>query len=168
MVARSVVLSGALILLARAVVIGASFVAYSGEYGRQLQALDHVREGSRVVAITRHGCSEAEWRMSRLDMLATMATPERQAWVNVNWTVPGLHMARSRIDPAGEHRIPQFVWDAPCAHHAESSLGKALTEVPYEAVDYVWMLDTGLPPAGAIPGRLVWQWKRSALYRLSE
>jgi hypothetical protein len=71
---------------------------------RQLAALHHVEPGSRVLAFVEHTCLEESWRNTRRDHLASLASLYRQAWVNDNWAVPGLHMVVPRFRPGRFHR----------------------------------------------------------------
>jgi hypothetical protein len=65
-----------------------------------LSALEHIQPGSRVLTFVEHSCIEESWRNTRRDHLASLASVYRQAWVNDNWAMPGLHMVVPRFRPA--------------------------------------------------------------------
>ena len=164
--ARFVAILGAMLLGLRLVVTGASFVDYAADYKRQLTALDRVEHGSRVLAFVEHSCVEERWRNSRRDHLASLASHYRQAWVNDNWAVPGLDMLQPRFRPARYFTADpsEFVWSSGCQGGRLRSVDTALKRAPIDMVDYVWLIDTGLPKRPDPRLRIVWQEGRSVLF----
>lgn len=166
--ARMLALTGAALLGVRLVVTAASFADYADDYNRQLSALDHVRPGSRVLAFVEHSCIEESWRNTRRDHLASLAGLYRQAWVNDNWAVPGLDMVKPRFSP-GRYYVAdpsEFVWSPACQGGRLRSVDTALKHAPIDMVDYVWLIDTGLPRRPDPRLRLVWQEGRSMLFEV--
>ncbi|WP_179505850.1 MULTISPECIES: hypothetical protein [unclassified Sphingomonas] len=165
-VARLVAYSGLILLGLRTVVTAASFVDYADDYRQQLSALEHIEPGSRVLTFVEHSCLEESWRNTRRDHLASLASVYRQAWVNDNWAVPGLHMVVPRFRPARNFAADpsEFVWSRGCAGGRLRSIDSALRFAPVERVDYVWLIDTGLPRNPDPRLRLVWQQGRSLLF----
>ena len=155
-------------LLIRIVLIAVSFPAYNAEFAGQLRALDQVETGSRIFVLRRAACPEQDWRMSRLDMLPSLATLRKQAWTNTQWTIPGLDMVRLKFDPSNGSKalLSPVVWDDGCPLNDGRSLDAAIAAAPLSGVDYLWLVDTGLPKT--LPPALVrqWQWHRSVLYRV--
>lgn len=164
--ARFVAILGAVLLGLRLVVTGASFVDYAADYNRQLGALDRVAQGSRVLAFVEHSCVEERWRNTRTDHLASLASIYREAWVNDNWAVPGLDMLQPRFRPARYFSADpsEFVWSRGCQGGRLRSVDTALRRAPIDLVDYVWLIDTGLPRRPDPRLRIVWQDGRSVLF----
>lgn len=164
--ARAVAYAGMALLAVRLVVTAASFANYADDYRKQLSALHHVEPGSRVLAFVEHSCLEESWRNTRRDHLASLSSLYRQAWVNDNWAVPGLHMVVPRFRPARNFAADpsEFVWSRKCQGGRLRSVDSALSRAPVERVDYVWLIDTGLPRHPDPRLRLVWQEGRSLLF----
>lgn len=165
-VALGVAYAGLVLLGLRTVVTTASFVDYADDYRQQLSALEHIEPGSRILTFVEHSCLEESWRNTRRDHLASLASVYRQAWVNDNWAVPGLHMVVPRFRPARNFAADpsEFVWSRRCAAGRLRSIDSALRFAPVERVDYVWLIDTGLPRNPDPRLRLVWQQGRSLLF----
>ncbi|MCW1382051.1 hypothetical protein OLX02_04375 [Novosphingobium sp. KCTC 2891] len=166
--ARIVAVAGMLLLAVRLVVTGSSFADYADDYRKQLSALHHVEPGSRVLAFVEHSCLEESWRNTRRDHLASLASLYRQAWVNDNWAVPGLHMVIPRFRPGRNFAADpsEFVWSRKCKSGRLRNVDNALRFAPIERVDYVWLIDTGLPLRPDPRLQLVWQEGRSMLFKV--
>ncbi len=165
-IAQGVAYTGLILLALRLVVTAASFADYADDYRKQLIALQHVEPGSRVLAFVEHSCLEESWRNTRRDHLASLASLYRQAWVNDNWAVPGLHMVIPRFRPGRNFTADpsEFVWSERCAGGRLRSVDTALRYAPIERVDYVWLIDTGMPKLPDPRLQLVWQDGRSLLF----
>ena len=155
-------------LAVRLAVTAWSFNDYAVDYKKQLSALTHVEPGSRVLAFVEHSCIDESWRNTRRDHLASLASLYRQAWVNDNWAVPGLHMVVPRFRPGRNFTADpsEFVWSRRCAGGWRRTVDKALRHAPVERVDYVWLIDTGLPQSADPRLQLVWQEGRSLLFKV--
>ena len=166
--ARWVAYTGMALLAVRLIVTGASFADYAQDYRKQLSALHHVEPGSRVLAFVEHSCLGESWRNTRRDHLASLASLYRQAWVNDNWAVPGLHMLVPRFRPGRNFSADpsEFVWSRGCQGGRLRSIDTALKYAPIERVDYVWLIDTGLPRHPDPRFQLVWQEGRSLLFQV--
>lgn len=166
--ARWVAYSGMGLLAVRLSVTAWSFAGYADDYNKQLSALTHVEPGSRVLAFVEHTCLDESWRNTRRDHLASLASLYRQAWVNDNWAVPGLHMVVPRFRPGRNFTADpsEFVWSARCAGGWRRTVDNALKFAPIERVDYVWLIDTGLPRRADPRLQLVWQEDRSLLFKV--
>jgi hypothetical protein len=166
--AKWVAYSGMGLLALRLSVTAWSFAGYEDDYKKQLSALTHVEPGSRVLAFVEHSCLNESWRNTRRDHLASLASLYRQAWVNDNWAVPGLHMVVPRFRPGRNFTADpsEFVWSRRCAGGWRRTVDNALKFAPIERVDYVWLIDTGLPRTGDPRLQLVWQENRSMLFKV--
>lgn len=166
--AKWVAYSGMGLLALRLSVTAWSFAGYEDDYKKQLSALTHVEPGSRVLAFVEHSCINESWRNTRRDHLASLASLYRQAWVNDNWAVPGLHMVVPRFRPGRNFTADpsEFVWSRRCAGGWRRTVDNALKFAPIERVDYVWLIDTGLPRTGDPRLQLVWQENRSMLFKV--
>ena len=117
------------------------------DYGRavdhQLEALDHVPRGSRVLALIEKTCG-MPWALSRMDHLGGYATARREAFVNDQWEMPGAQLLRVIYREGGRNFTsdPTELIRAPgCRFRSRLSLDEALNEFPRNAFDYVWMMD---------------------------
>lgn len=166
--AKAVAVAGMILLAVRLSVTAWSFSDYAEDYNKQLSALTHVEPGSRVLAFVEHSCLDESWRNTRRDHLASLASLYRQAWVNDNWAVPGLHMVVPRFRPGRNFTADpsEFVWSRRCAGGWRRTVDKALRHAPVERVDYVWLIDTGLPQSADPRLQLVWQEGRSLLFKV--
>ncbi|MFM2370924.1 MAG: hypothetical protein RIS85_646 [Pseudomonadota bacterium] len=166
--ARGVAIAGMALLALRLTVTAVSFSDYAEDYNKQLSALTHVEPGSRVLAFVEHSCLDESWRNTRRDHLASLASLYRQAWVNDNWAVPGLHMIVPRFRPGRNFTADpsEFVWSRRCAGGWRRTVDNALKFAPIERVDYVWLIDTGLPRSPDPRLQLVWQEGRSLLFKV--
>lgn len=156
---------GAAILAARLFLIAIGFTAYAKDYRQELVALQHVPQGSRIFSLHEQPCTEVSWRMPRLDTLASMAAVYRGSWTNSHWTIPGLHMMEARFDPGGATKL-SAVWPSECAGTGRQSLNAAFAGMPLDNIDYVWLIDTGVPPVASRRLKLIWQADRSALFQV--
>jgi hypothetical protein len=164
--ARAVAYVGLALLAVRLTVTAVSFSNYADDYRKQLSALHHIEPGSRVLAFVEHTCLEESWRNTRRDHLASLASLYRQAWVNDNWAVPGLHMVVPRFRPGRNFAADpsEFVWSRACQGGRLRSVDIALKYAPVDRVDYVWLIDTGMPTRPDPRLQLVWQEGRSLLF----
>lgn len=164
---------GALLLVLRFGVTTASFVGYGQRYQRELQALDHVARGSRVLNLTFTDCGLRGWRNPRTTHLANLVTLERDAWVNAHWAVKSVHLLESRYAPTGYATDPsQLVSPSDCvgptgAGRYRHTIAQLLPTLPLDQVDYLWLIGVQLPP-GVHDPRLVpiWRSSDSALYAI--
>ncbi len=163
--------AGVALLVLRFGVTTASFVGYGQRYHRELQALDHVARGSRVLNLTFADCGARAWRNPRITHLANLVTLERDAWVNAHWAVQSVHLLESRYAPPGFATDPsQLVSPPDCvgttgAGRNRRSIAQLAPTLPLDQVDYLWLIDVQLPPDRVDP-RLVplWHAGDSALY----
>ncbi|WP_313536237.1 hypothetical protein [Sphingomonas sp.] len=163
--------AGVLLLMLRFGVTTASFVGYGQRYQRELQALDHLARGSRVLNLTLADCGARAWRNPRTTHLANLVTLERDAWVNAHWAVKSVHLLESRLAPPGFTTDPsQLVSPADCvgttgAGRGRHTIAQVLPTLPLERIDYLWLIDVQLPPGRADPRlTLVWHAGKSAIY----
>lgn len=166
-VRQRVLCGGVMVLVLRLAFVVDGFAEYDRSYRQELVAVDHMRVGSRVLVYFRHNCSEGDWRMKRLDMLPALASARRRVWINRHWTLPGLDMTQSLYSPSKEGVPSAMVWTGSCRKPDRISPETALAKAPLAGVDYLWLMDTGLPmhmPAGLIP---VWQNGDSYLFAVS-
>ena len=166
--ARALAWGGLAFLLARTAAVALSFYLYDASYDRHLKALDHVPRGARLVSFVGASC-EQSWFSGRLEHLAGLAIVRREAFSNDQWEMPGGQLFAVHY-PAGAGFImdpSQIVSSVQCDRAPWRTLDEALTEVPRDAFDYIWLID---PPAfrpelaqGLVP---VWRDGTSVLYSI--
>lgn len=168
-IARAVAVGGAVILALRLIAIGAGFLDYKEDYARHLQAFQHVEPGARVLVFVQHSCIQEGWRNTRRDHIASLASIYREAWVNDNWAVPGLHMLQPTFRPAKYFAADpsEFVWSRNCSGGKLRNVDSALKRAPVDKVDYVWLIDTGMPRRVDTRFDLIWQEGNSLLFAVN-
>ncbi|MDB5738580.1 MAG: hypothetical protein JWO65_2248 [Sphingomonas bacterium] len=155
---------------ARIAISTLAFLKYERNYNTQLKALDHVAQGSRVLALATIPCRNV-WYTTRMEHLSSMATVRRNAFVNDQWVAPGAQLLRIRYHDAGRyfsHDPSQILRRPDCRARNEPILELALAVFPRRAFDYVWMIDMPRErwpvDAGLQP---IWEGKRlGILYRI--
>ncbi len=144
----------------------ASLWLYHQDFQAELQALDHVPRGARLVAFVGNDCTP-HWGVTRLDHLPGLAVVRREAFSNDQWTVAGSHLLR--VNPPWTRYVDptHFVTEVKCSNRLWHTLDEALAELPQQDFDLVWLVR---PPAydatiaaGWTP---VWRRDTSVLYAL--
>jgi hypothetical protein len=139
---------------------------YDRSYDAELRVLDYIPKGARVAAFVGAEC-HPRWATSRLEHLPGMAIVRKDAFSNDQWTVSGSHLLHVRspwthfVDPS------QFVTAQPCDKEKWQTIEEALTRLPRENFDYVWLVNP--PPYEAAltsSWRAIWAQGTSALFEL--
>ncbi|HET8612338.1 MAG TPA: hypothetical protein VFL92_06185 [Sphingomonas sp.] len=142
-IARAVAVLALLFFVGRITVTTLAFLKFERNYDAQLEALDHIPMGARVLVLVREPCRSA-WYTSRMEHLGSMAIVRRQAFVNDQWEAPGAQLLRVIYRPPGRwfsHDPSQLVRSPDCRARNEPILELALEYFPRDAFDYVWMID---------------------------
>jgi hypothetical protein len=163
--------AGLLFFAARLAVTTHSFVDIDRVWRGQLQALEHVAPGSRVLVQVSVPCSRA-WRSDRVDHIGSFAIVRRDAFTNDQWAMPGAQLVSVRylggapyfvVDPSQMMRPPG------CISWRETTLAWTMKRLPRRAFDYLWMIN--LPRANwPRDPRLIPVWNGGAkgiLYRFA-
>lgn len=118
----------------------------------QLQALDHVPMGSRLVVLVWDECDR--WELRRSDHLGAIATVRRDAYSNDHWPMVGSALLRVRYPAAGifQRDPSQIVRDPGCGYEGWR-IESALRYIPKDSFDYLWLVDMR-----AIPDRWLDGW----------
>ena len=166
--AGAVMACGLALFLTRLAVTFASFMAYDSQFSTNLEALRHIPEYSRIVVLNTSYCSaRRHWRASRLGHLGDLAILYRRAWTNTQWDTDGAHMVevRYRASPRFHDDPSQYVWPVGCDKKDRPTVLDALSVLPVDRIDYLWLIDAALP-AGYHNSRLALRWQagHSALY----
>lgn len=144
--ALGIAIAASLFFVARITVTTLAFLKFERNYNTQLQALDKVPDGSRVMALINIPCRNA-WYSSRMEHLSSMATVRRQAFVNDQWVAPGAQLLRIKYRAPYRyfryfrHDPSQIVRRPDCRARNEPILELALRIFPRDAFDYLWMID---------------------------
>ena len=166
---RAFAVAGLAFFVARMV---AQFVTYhelDRDYQRQLVAIDHIDRGSRVFVMVYTPCED--WGWQRMMHLGSLATARRESFTNGMWPMPGGRLMTVTYAAAApfQYSPTQVLQPEKCRvpDSGDKSLREALTELPRQAFDYVWLID--LPPedrphAGWL--KPVWHGKTGILYRI--
>jgi hypothetical protein len=146
-----------------------SFFRYDRAYTRQLQAIDHIARGSRVLVLVNLPCNR-HWVTTRMDHLGSQAIVRKDAFVNGQWVMPGAQLLTITYTAAGRFaRDPtQLLRPEECRARSEPTLPDTLAHFPRDAFDYFWLID--MPPERWVhdPGlQPIWHGKRRGiLYRV--
>jgi len=145
-----------------------SFWLYDRSYDRELQALDHLPRGARLVSFVGRPCVEP-WAMSRLLHLPGLALVRREAFSNDQWTMAGAQLLQVRYT-AGLPFIrdpTQIVTAGRCRREVWRPANLALSTFPRDAFDYVWLISPPpFEPENIKDLRPVWRSGTSGLYRV--
>jgi hypothetical protein len=166
--AAAVAIAGTAFLLVRTTATTVSFWMYDKVYDRELEAVEHIPEGARIVSFVGSAC-EQRWRMSRTEHLPAMALVRKRAFSNDQWSMAGAQLLITDYPQAGEFAVDpsQIVGPVQCRGEIWKSIGYSLANFPRTAFDYVWLirpppydraLTRGLEP--------VWRSGSSVLYRV--
>jgi hypothetical protein len=167
---RAMAVAGLAFVLIRTGGTTASNWLYDRSFDRELAALDHVPHGARMVTLIGRPCTEP-WAMSRLLHLPGLAIVRRHAFSNDQWTLAGAQLLHIRYKPGWPfiHDPSEIVTHYHCRGEGWLTVNRALSEIPRDAFDYIWMIT---PPAydpvltqGLQP---VWRSGSSVLYRVED
>ncbi|RYE02149.1 MAG: hypothetical protein EOP61_09300 [Sphingomonadales bacterium] len=152
-----------------------SFFLYDRSYDRELKALEHLPEGSRLLSLVGETCYN-EWRMTRLQHLPGLALERTLSYTNDQWSMAGGQLLTVRYQsdrPRGDirrrfvHDPSQIVTDVQCPREYWRPAAFMLANFPRDIFDYVWVIR---PPAydrrleqGLIP---VWRSGTSSLFKV--
>ena len=168
--ARVIAVLALAFLLVRTASVTASLAIAANDHKRQLQALDHVPMGSRVVSMVGLTCRDGGWAMWRNAHLGGMVPTRRYGFSNDHWETPGAKLLTVTYEPAGfwKYDPSNLVRDPRCGLSSAFPIQLMLRSFPREAFDYLWLIDPPrFDPALLGEARLVWRGPGgSALYRL--
>ena len=119
----------------------------------QLEALDHIEQGSRLAVLVWDRCEQ--WALRRSDHLGAIATVRKEAYTNDHWPMAGSTLMTVRYPQAGWYqRDPSQIVRDPGCRHEGWAVRAALANLPRGAFDYLWLVD--MRP---IPRRWVGDWR---------
>jgi len=151
-----------------------SFYLLANNANSALGALDHVPDGARVVSFVGREC-RTKWYTNRMEHLPAMAIVRRHAFSNDQWEMPGAQLMRS-VYPQGSFidrhfgRDPsQMVTEPGCKSELWHTLNWALTKLPRDKFDYVWIINPPPYDAQLLRGMtLQWMDGPNRLYRIDD
>lgn len=146
----------------------ASFLIYDQRYHRELQALEYIPTGARLVTFIGTNCTH-DWFMSRLEHLPGIALERKLAYANDQWSMAGAQLLTTRYRSARgfAHDPSQIVTPVKCPREWWRPISRSLATFPRDAFDYVWLINP--PPydprleAGLVP---LWRSGTSAMFRI--
>ncbi|QNN64793.1 hypothetical protein H9L12_11140 [Sphingomonas rhizophila] len=160
--------SGVVFLVARLATTTAGFAIQSDHQQAQLGAVAHIERGSRVVALVNAECRG--WSMRRSDHLPSLALVRRDAFVNDQWPLAGSSLLTVHYREAGRYAMdPSQVVRLNFCPREGQSIKHAMTHIPRDAFDYLWLLDfRPVPRAWATGWTPVWAGEGSLLLKRSD
>jgi hypothetical protein len=141
----------------------ASMAIAGQRQARQLEALDHIEEGSRLAVLVWDECEQ--WTLRRSDHLGAIATVRKEAFTNDHWPMAGSTLMTVRYPQAGWYqRDPSQIVRDPGCRHEGWAVRAALANLPRGAFDYLWLVDMRpIPREWASDWRPIWAAEGSIL-----
>jgi hypothetical protein len=148
-----------------------SFFLYDRSYQRNLEALDHIPSESAIAVFTPFGCTTGlgGWMNPRTGHLPGMATVRENSFVNLLWTLQGLHLLETRLPNVGRYSSDpsQLVAARDCVGSYLPPLSDALKSLPTDTFQYVWLIDF---PRSDWPHdrnlQAIWNAENAVVYRI--
>jgi hypothetical protein len=162
-----IALSGLLFVGVRTAATTRSLWLYDRVWDRELDALNHVPRGARLVSFAGTSCRPV-WAMTRLEHLPGLAIVRREAFANDQWPIPGALLLRTEYPHGAPLTDPsQFIPLGECGEKKWRSLDVALGSLPPGQFDYVWLIaPPSYDPELTERMQLVWQNGASKLLRV--
>ena len=163
--ARMLAIAGVGFLLVRTASVTASLWIAADHQRAQLQALDHVPEGARVVSLVNFECHG--WGLRRSDHLPAMVIVRRHGFSNDQWPLAGASLLTVHYPAAGKFgQDPSEIVRMKFCPREGNSIAARLPQIPRQAFDYLWLLDVPpLPPELLNGWQLVWAGDGSRLFK---
>ena len=146
-----------------------SLALAADEQKAELAALDHIPTGARVAWMIDEGECGHGWALPRSSHLGAMVIVRREGFSNDQWVMEGLNLLDLKFRQAGPFASDpsQIVREASCRGRGGWKVNRALTVLPRDEFDYLWMIDPPPFDARLVAGlQPVWRNGRSILYRL--
>jgi len=167
--ARMLALGGLLFVLVRTTMTTVSLGMAAEHQSAQLEALDHVPTGVRVVSLAGQSCHD-QWPLRRNSHVGAMAIVRRNAFENDQWAISGANLLvvkAPRAYGAFAADPSQIVVPRGCHGTEWRSLDMALAALPRQSFDYLWLIDPPAYDRRLVTGmRLVWRREGGVLYRI--
>lgn len=168
--ARLLAFAALAFFLVRTASVTASMAIAANDQKRQLEALDHLPMGARVVSMAGISCKDRGWPLWRNAHLGGLVVARKHGFSNDHWDVPGAKLLTVTYEPAGfwKHDPSNLVRDPRCRLGSAFPVDPMLANFPRGAFDYLWMIDPPPHDPALLAGTTkVWSGPNgSALYRL--
>jgi hypothetical protein len=163
---RALMIAGALFIAVRVAAQTASYAIADTHNRSNLEALNYVARGSRIVTLVGQRCGN--WPAARHLHLPELATARRDAFTNGHWDIAGGQI----IDVTYQGGAPftsdpsQFVDVSGCADRIDP-IATHVKRVPLDAFDYLWVVEVPEKDWPQDPRlKQIWRNEGSALYRI--
>ena len=147
----------------------ASLAMASDQQQARLRALDVVPRGARVATLVGEKCG-FNWQSQRGTHIGAMVIVRREGFSNDQWLIQGINLMSLKYGAARLFAADpsELVYPKGCRQSMASwSLEEALSALPREAFDYLWLIDTPRPDPAALSGmQAVWSGSGAILYRI--
>ena len=165
--ARAVAVAGLLFYVTR---IGGHTISYAEggqRFDRELAALERLPRGARLLSFVGTRC-QRPWGERRLAHLPGLAIVRREAFSNDQWHMAGAQLLRVTY-PAGRFKgdPSQLVVPRKCRGESWLPIDRALTMLPRDRFDYLWLIDPPPYDPRLLAGmRPLWRSGTSVLLRI--
>lgn len=166
--ARALAVIGLALVVVRIAGVTWSMAIAAQDQEAKLQALDHVPEGAAVVSLVGRDCRRV-WALPRNSHLPGMVIARRQGFSNDQWQIDGTNLMEVTYTDAYPFRKDpsQMVFPDWCGGKSRWTVNKALSAIPRDRFDYLWLIDVPAYNPELTRGMTpVWQGQGSMLYRL--
>jgi hypothetical protein len=156
----------------------ASFAMADAEWKTELQALNHIPKGARVLSLVGLPCRQI-WSLPRHAHLGSFVIFRKDGFSNDQWEIPGAQLLDVRYASAEPFVVDpsEVTYSQWCVANVEEleegqsrpqTADQALEELPRAGFDFVWLLKPAGFTVRPIPGlTLVWSDTDSRLYRVT-
>lgn len=134
---------GLAFVLVRVASTTASLGIAANDIDRKLVALDYMPQGARVVSMVGEPCGRY-WPLMRDAHIGAMVIVRKEGFSNDQWVLEGMNLLTLRHSAAGVFSADPSEIAHPVACNGRLSLwsiNRALSVVPREAFDYLWLID---------------------------
>lgn len=147
----------------------ASLAIASDQQEARLQALDVIPRGARVATLVGEKCG-FNWESQRGTHIGAMVIVRRDGFSNDQWLIQGINLMSLKYEAARLFAADpsELVYPSGCRQSMASwSLEEALSALPRDAFDYLWLIDTPGPDRASLSGmEPVWRGPGAILYRI--
>lgn len=144
----------------------ASLYIEDRKFQRELAAVAHIPPGARLISLVGERCN-SQWAQNRLVHLPSMALVRKEAFANDQWVLAGAQLLTIKFD-AGEFSADpsQIVTQTKCKNEIWRPINQSLRELPYENIDYLWMISPPKHDESSIRDfEIIWENGSSTLYQ---
>jgi hypothetical protein len=159
---------GLLFFAGRVAANTASLAIAADEQSARLQAIDFMPRGARVASFYELPAAEP-WSLPRNSHLGALVVVRREGFSNDQWVMEGVNLLTLNYHVPGnfDTEPSEIVRPAGADDRLYRTIDEALTELPRERFDYIWLINASPGDQRLANGlQPVWRMPDSVLYRI--